>query len=167
MKLLPKQLKTERYCYSSDKSVDQITRDLDKVFTDTQLFRQELTGKFVGKNDFLLSYKMPFDFGNGSLYSLTRLQGSIRNQSDTTILDIVVKPYMLIYPLFFGFLIFGLISMTIILTHIQDATIEAIVVSVAFTFIIPLATAFYGQAAKADLRNKFVKTLGLKEKSCL
>jgi hypothetical protein len=160
MRLLPKQLRNEHYSYLSNKPVDQITNDLEKIFNNKHLFR-ELTGEFIDKNTFLVSSNIAIGFNKAPLYSFTRMQGKISERNDKTILDIVIKPHMIIYPFFFGFLIFGLLSIISILGTSEDITIKCVIVTIIFTFIIPFITAFYGQVAKDNLREKFINTLKL------
>ena len=166
MKLIPRQLRTERFCYSSDRSVDQIISDLNKIFNDKQLFRQELVGIFEGERNFLVSFKIPF-MSKSSVHVRTRLQGYIRKENDLTVLDVLVKPNLMTYSFFYSFLLFGLLFLTSILRNTQHATAEKIIVSVTFAFILPIVVAFYGQAQKNDLKSKLIRTLKLKPRSCL
>lgn len=134
MKLLPRQLRNEHYSYLFDRPVGEIMKDLEKIFSRKHLLR-ELTGEFIDKNTFLLSSnEIAVGFNKAPLYYFTRIQGKINEQNDKTILEVTIKPHMITYPFFFGFLIFGILSIASIVGNTRDITTETIIVAVVYLY---------------------------------
>ncbi len=159
---LTKQLFREKYVYVTSCSVKEFKDDLQKLFNEKWYeFFVNLNGEFKTVNEFVITKKMTFthsSYGN----SYTKLKGKINFYNNQTIINITVIPNPIVYVFTIIPPLVGVLMLYNCIIIDKENQEEKLIVGIFFTLIVPIATAFYGQAAKNDLRKKFTEIFKLK-----
>lgn len=161
MKILPRQLRKENYSYFSSKSVADLKGDFKRLFDSKWYdFSTNLDGEFKKDDEFIITKKITF-WSSPAGNSYTLLKGKLSSENRQTRIDLTVIPNPIVNIFTFVFPIFGLMSFYVTIFSPKENWNETLVVGIVFTFLVPIASAFYSQFAKNDLRNKFVETFKL------
>ena len=163
MKLLPKQIRKEEFQYYSDKSVDDIKKDLHQLFEKTKgwNFSVNLTGEFTSDNEFNMTPKWQFVHIKGGETSVSYLHGKIfSDELKRTRITFSVKPNMIIVLFLFLFPIFGIFLLTT--SNFKGDVTEGRIAGLVFTLVVPALMLAFGHHAKQGIKNRFIKTFDLK-----
>jgi hypothetical protein len=165
LKLIPKQILSEYYCYYSDRTVDDLKTEIQQLFDKTSgwNFSINLKGTFTAENEFKAMPKWQLvQIRGGESNEIASITGKIfQNEFHQTEVDFKVSPNSIIPILFFIFPVIGILA----LTHqkIGGDKNDAIIVGICFTFLVPTLMLILGYQAKKGLKERFVDTFGLRE----
>jgi len=165
MNILPRQIRKERHCFSSEKTIEDLLNYLNKIFTKSLDRNSSLTGKFIFENNFIIVNRNLFMFFKNSIYYKTRIEGKVFTKDNKTQVDTLIRPHMRVYNLFACLMTLSIIFLVIIFKN-PDFFWTGLCILIIFSIIMTIV-ALNSQAAKNSLRKRFIEELELKEKSCL
>ena len=166
MKLLPRHLRTETHRYFTEKSFEKFSDDLNEIFHKKRFdYSSRLTGEFTSKKDFVIARKIPLMLFRRNIYYMTRIYGSITLKNNETIIDIVIYPHNRVYRMLLVMITFCCVIFFMKFEQ-QEVFPYSNWILGTLIFLIVL-TILNSQRAKNNLKRFFIKSLDLREKSCL
>lgn len=165
MKLLPRQFRPTEYKYFTDRSIEEISKDLNDIFSRKFLdLKINFSGRFVSNNEFIATRKynflvsdIPFDFA--IIYGKIHLSANNKTQIDLRITQNKSLTFIYVICLFIGLMCLA----ASIIRPEKPNWLEVLICGLVFTFIIPLFLIFVGHLNKKIFRKDFVKLFGLVE----
>lgn len=161
MRILPRQLRKEKYFYSSPKTTLDLIEQIQDIFSEKWYDAStNLSGQFTSDNEFYVTLKYSAVFtAYGS--SQTTLKCKITTLDNKVIVEVNVIPNPIMYVWTIVPLIFGLIFIYSMLSNSAEIALVPLLITVILMTLIPYAVLFYGQASKNRLRHKFSDILKL------
>ena len=163
VRLLPKQILTEEFCYYSDKSIDELKTDIQNLFDKTKgwNFSVNLTGKFISEFEFKMTPKWQLITISNFERDISYLNGQLfSDKLKRTRVVFTVRPNS-IFLIFF--LIFPIIGTYIFINENTNGdNIDIKIAGLVFTLIVPAITLIIAHFAKQGIKNRFVETFDLK-----
>ena len=165
MNILPRQIRKERHCFSSEKTIEEFLNNLNNIFSKSLDRNSSLTGKFTSEKEFIIVKRNLFTVFRNSIYYRNRIVGKVYSKDNETILDTIIRPHMRVYNLFICLIGLSLIFLILMFTN-HDFFWTGIWILIVFSTTMTIV-AVNAQASKNSLRKKFIEELELTEKSCL
>jgi hypothetical protein len=163
VKLLPKYIWKEEFQYYSDKSVDGLRAEIQRLFDKTKGwdFSINLTGEFTSDYEFTITPKWQFAIIRNYERQVSYLFGRIfSDEFKRTQVNFTVRPNSIVLIFFFLFPLFGIVALTS--DNIKGDANEVMIVGLVFTFVVPATMMLFGYLAKKAIKNRFIKTFDLK-----
>lgn len=163
MRLLPKQVWNEEFDYYSDKSVEVLKAEIQQLFEKANgwNFSVNLAGEFVSEYEFKMTPKWQFAIIRSFEREVSYLKGKIfADEFKRTRVKFSVRPNSIFAIFLFLFPAFGIFALSADNVHGNER--ETKIVGLVFVFVVPALILFFGQIAKENLKNRFVKTFNLR-----
>jgi len=165
VRLLPRQISKETFDYISDKTVDSLKADIQRLFDKTSGwdFSINLTGEFTSDNKFKMIPKWQLTYIRGAESKIAYLDGQIfQDEHKRTRVKFTVRPNSIYAIFFFAFPLFGVLVLTGDNINGVKERSTLIIGGLFLILVVPTIMVIFGHFAKKGIKERFIKIFNLR-----